>query len=127
MTWFLGFAILAILFGFEWYAYFFARVSDPSRAAWNRPYWEYATLSWLSPSINPTVERHRRASVAYLGVAVVWLFLGLPVGGTLDALAREAGGATPWLTWVTVLVSVIVLVLVARAVARIASRDIPTC
>lgn len=117
MTWFLGFCILAAYAGLEWYAYFFARASDPDRGYWNRPYWEAATLSWLHPSSDRGVESHRRASVVLFAFALAWLLVGPIVGAWVDSLAREA--TSVWLGWGIIAVALAGLVICARiAVGR---------
>lgn len=119
LIWFLGFAILVINFGLEWYGYFFARAQDPDRQFSGRPYWEAATLSWLVPSRELGIEAHRRGSIVALAMAGAWLVVGVPIGALLETVASAAAVNAPWLGGVVVLASLVGLVLVARAAVRI--------
>ena len=76
--------------------------------------WEFARITWLTASSDEATEHVRRADLASVAIAAVWLVLGIPVGAALDELNRRAGLLHTGLSLLTVTGALVVIISACR-------------
>lgn len=136
MIWFFGWGVCICIYGMEAIRYFMARRGSVEQAEWIRPgdrwlagkysslrNWQFAQLHWLMQSQDEIVETSRTGSIASLVFALVWLVVGVPIGGFLDTAVSWSAALSPVLGAAAIVGSLIAIGSTSRlAIAAVASN-----